>query len=60
MGLLGVLEMEDAEEQGIFGGVQQHEGGTLRTQLTPLSSCSLRGHQSLTDVPLLCIYLQFF
>lgn len=45
MGLLGVLEMEDAEEQRIFGGVQQHEGGALQTQLTPLSSCSLGGHQ---------------
>lgn len=35
MGLLGVLEMDDAEEQRIFGGVQQHEGGALQTQLTP-------------------------
>lgn len=59
MGLLGVLEMEDAEEQRIFGRIQQHEGGALQTQLTPLSSCSLGGHQSRTDSPLLRIYLLF-
>lgn len=28
--LLGVLEVYDAEEQGIFGAVEQHQGGALR------------------------------
>lgn len=60
MGLLGALEMDDAEEQWIFGGVQQHEGGALQTQLTPWSSWSLRAYQSLTDIPSLRIYLFYF
>lgn len=59
MGLFGVLEMEDAEEQRIFGGVQQHEGGALQTQFMPLSSWSLGGRPSSADFPLVRIYLLF-
>lgn len=31
--LLGVLEMDDTEEQGVFGTFQEHEGGALQPQL---------------------------
>lgn len=33
MRLLGMLEMDDAEEEGIFGTVKEHQGGALQPQL---------------------------
>ena len=32
MELLGVLEVDDAEGQGVLSAVQQHQGGALRAE----------------------------
>lgn len=56
MGLLGVLEMDDAEEQRIFGRVQQHESRALQIQLTPLSLEAI----NLSLIFLYCLFISYF